>query len=107
MAEFEEDVSAAGVSATGEIISGGAAAAGDAAGEETTADVSLIIARTDELKREGNDFLAANRYVLAAERYTVAIELRPTAILYSNRAQALIKLESYGLAISDANEAIK
>lgn len=59
------------------------------------------------LKVEGNNFLKNFKYALAADKYTLAIELCPTAILYSNRAQALIKIESYGLAIQDANEAIK
>ena len=33
--------------------------------------------------------------------------MHPTSVFYSNRAMAMIKLESYGLAITDANEAIK
>jgi serine/threonine-protein phosphatase 5 len=63
--------------------------------------------KANKLKEEGNKFLKTFRYALAAEKYTEAIALCPTAILYSNRAQALIMLESYGLAIEDANEAIK
>lgn len=59
------------------------------------------------LKNDGNTLLAAHKYSLAAEKYSAAIELHPTSILYSNRAQALIKLESYGLAIQDANESIR
>ena len=47
-----------------------------------------------------------HKYALAAEKYSAAIELNPTAIFYANRAMAFIKMESYGLAISDANEAI-
>ena len=61
----------------------------------------------NDLKTEGNGFLAKHKYATAAEKYTLAIDLLPSAILYSNRAQALIKLESYGLAIQDANDAIK
>lgn len=61
----------------------------------------------NRLKEEGNALLAAHKFSLAAEKYTEAIELYPTAVYYSNRAQALIKLESYGAALQDANEAIK
>lgn len=65
------------------------------------------IARANARKDEGNEFLKNHRYSLAAEKYTEAIKLNPTAIFFSNRAQAMIKLESYGLAIQDANEALK
>ena len=58
-------------------------------------------------KDEGNQLLAANKYALAVEKYTESIALFPTAVFYSNRAQALIKLESYAYAVQDANEAIK
>jgi serine/threonine-protein phosphatase 5 len=66
-----------------------------------------IIQRANALKDEGNALLGHGRYGHAAEKYTEAIALYPTAIFYSNRAQALIKLESYGQAIQDANEALK
>lgn len=59
------------------------------------------------LKNDGNALLVAHKYSSAAEKYSAAIELHPSSILYSNRAQALIKLESYGLAIQDANESIR
>lgn len=68
--------------------------------------ISDELKESNRLKDQGNAFISANKFALAAERYTEAIEIFPTAILYSNRAQALIKLESYGLAIEDANEAI-
>jgi serine/threonine-protein phosphatase 5 len=58
------------------------------------------------LKDQGNALLAQHKYALAAEQYTRAISLSPTAIYLANRAQAYIKLESYGLAIKDADEAI-
>ena len=60
-----------------------------------------------QLKDEGNVLLQSHKYSQAAEKYSEAIAIMPTAIFYANRAQALLKLESYGLAISDANEAIK
>lgn len=62
--------------------------------------------KANVLKEEGNALLSANKYALAAEKYSEAIEICPTAIFHSNRAQALIKLESYGLAIEDANQAL-
>lgn len=46
------------------------------------------------------------KFALAAMKYTDAINLYPTAVFYSNRAMAMIKMESYGLAISDANESL-
>ena len=46
------------------------------------------------------------KYALAVEKYSEAIAILPHAVYYSNRAQAHIKTESYGLAIADANTAI-
>eukprot|EP01036_Dinobryon_divergens_P048033 gene48033-64455_t len=65
-----------------------------------------LLTRANVLKDEGNKFLTEHRYAQAAEKYTEAINLCPNATFYSNRALALIKLESYGSAIADANEAI-
>ncbi|GMF98368.1 unnamed protein product [[Candida] boidinii] len=61
----------------------------------------------DGYKNQGNIELKLNNYEKAVELYTKAIEINPTPIYYSNRAQANIKLENYGLAILDANESIK
>ncbi len=36
-------------------------------------------------------------------QYSLAIDALPSAILYSNRAMAYLKLEDFGLAIDDAN----
>jgi serine/threonine-protein phosphatase 5 len=74
---------------------------------EMAAISSEVVEKANALKDEGNEFLKAHRYAQAAEKYSAAIDLYPTAIFYSNRAQAMIKLESYGLAIQDANEALK
>lgn len=63
--------------------------------------------KANALKEEGNKFLAAFEFARAAEKYSEAIAINPTAIYYANRAQALIKLESYGSAIEDADAAIK
>jgi len=65
-----------------------------------------VLAAANALKDEGNAFLSERKYSSAAQKYTDAIELMPTAVFYSNRAMAMIKLESYGSAILDANEAI-
>ena len=72
-------------------------------GESKTSDESRSLA----LKDEGNELLKIGKFGQAAEKYTLAIEIFPTAVLYSNRAQAMIKTESYGLAISDAASAIR
>ena len=63
--------------------------------------------RANKFKEEGNHLLAHYHYAAAAEKYSRAIELFPNAVFYSNRAQAYIKMEQYGAAITDANEAIK
>lgn len=47
------------------------------------------------------------KFEKATELYSEAIALCPSAILYSNRAMAAIKQESYGLAIADAESAIR
>lgn len=66
-----------------------------------------VIARANALKDEGNTLLSHGKFSQAATKYTEAIALYPNAIYYSNRAQALIKLENYGLAIQDANDALR
>ncbi|RLV93811.1 Serine/threonine-protein phosphatase T [Spathaspora sp. JA1] len=59
-------------------------------------------------KDKGNKHLLAHELDQAVLEYTLAIELDGNnAIFYSNRAQAHIKLENYGLAISDCDEALK
>lgn len=55
----------------------------------------------------GNTLMGQNRFAQAAEEYSLAIGICPTAIFLANRSQAYIKLESYGLAIRDADEAIE
>lgn len=59
------------------------------------------------LLRAPLSFNADRKYEKAAELYSEAIKLHPTAILYANRAMAAIKMESYGLAIADAEAAIE
>lgn len=59
-------------------------------------------------KDQGNAFLKDQKYDDAIDSYTKAIELDGTnAVFYSNRAQVHIKMENYGLAIADCDEALK
>lgn len=60
-----------------------------------------------ELKKEANVFLSSGKYLQAIRLYSEALEYTPTnAIVLSNRAQAFLKVENYGLAILDADAAI-
>jgi serine/threonine-protein phosphatase 5 len=71
-----------------------------------TTDESKLATST-AFKDEGNGFFKSEQYPLAIEAYTKGIEAFPTAVLYSNRAFCFLKTESFGLAIADAEEAIK
>jgi serine/threonine-protein phosphatase 5 len=65
-------------------------------------------AKSLELKQQGNDALVAGKFLEAIKFYSEALEYAPTsAIILSNRAQAYIKTENYGLAILDASAAIE
>lgn len=62
----------------------------------------------EEAKLKGNKALQANLFLEAVEHYTRAIELDGTNAIYvANRAQAEIKLEQYGAAISDCDRALE
>lgn len=62
----------------------------------------------DEYKLQGNAELKAKHYEQAIQLYTKAIEIQPTAVYYSNRAQAyILTMEQFGLALNDANSAIQ
>lgn len=50
---------------------------------------------------------ADHKFEKACELYSEAIKLHPTAILYANRAFAAIKMESYGVALADAEAALE
>jgi tetratricopeptide (TPR) repeat protein len=50
--------------------------------------------------------VAEKNYQDAIDWFTKAIDLHPTAVVYSNRAFAHIKLEEYGSAIIDSTDAI-
>uniref|UniRef100_A0A6A7G605 Serine/threonine-protein phosphatase 5-like n=2 Tax=Hirondellea gigas TaxID=1518452 RepID=A0A6A7G605_9CRUS len=63
--------------------------------------------KMEELKNRGNECLKAGKVSEAIELYTEAINLEPTAALYSNRSNAYLKLEKYYEADRDAQQAIK
>ncbi|KAL7674597.1 hypothetical protein ACOME3_000874 [Neoechinorhynchus agilis] len=61
-----------------------------------------------DLKERGNDHFKNNEFKKAVEMYDMAIDRSPDiAILYSNRSAAHIKLENFGYALADAEQAIK
>lgn len=61
-----------------------------------------------KLKEAGNKELVAGHFLEAIRLYSEALEYTPTsAIILSNRAQAYIKVENYGLAVSDSTAAIE
>lgn len=63
--------------------------------------------RAEELKGLGNESFVEGDFDEAIQFYTESIVHVPTnPVCYSNRAQAYIKTESYGLAIKDATTAI-
>ncbi|CAH2320125.1 tetratricopeptide repeat 12 isoform X1 [Pelobates cultripes] len=60
------------------------------------------------LKDLGNEAFAKGDYETAVQRYTEGLEkLRDMQVLYTNRAQAYIKLEKYHEAIEDCEWALK
>ncbi|KAK0635492.1 serine/threonine-protein phosphatase 5 [Bombardia bombarda] len=60
------------------------------------------------LKNKGNEAFAAHDWPTAIEYYSKAIELNDQDHTYwSNRAQAHLKMESYGYAIRDATKAVE
>ena len=61
-----------------------------------------------KLKDDGNKELVAGHFLEAIRLYSEALKLTPTnAIILSNRAQAYLKVENYGLAQLDATAAIE
>ncbi|NXO06159.1 TTC12 protein, partial [Oriolus oriolus] len=60
------------------------------------------------LKEEGNEAFRAGDFALAIQRYSEGLEkLRDKQELYTNRAQAYLKLHEYEKAISDCEWALK
>ncbi|ORZ03546.1 Metallo-dependent phosphatase-like protein [Syncephalastrum racemosum] len=64
--------------------------------------------KAENVKAEANALFADKKFQEAIDKYSVAINLNPTvAAYYTNRAFCHLKLESYGYAIADAEEALK
>ncbi len=68
--------------------------------------------RSMEIKNKGNKFFMENKYQKSIELYTKALQVlgfehEKSSILFSNRAYAHIRLENYGAAVIDADQAIK
>jgi tetratricopeptide (TPR) repeat protein len=71
-------------------------------------DPAVAEAESLRLKNEGNNELVAGHFLKAIDLYSQALEYTPTnAIVLSNRAQAYLKVENYGLAQADATAAIE
>lgn len=69
------------------------------------------IEKAEEHKTQGNEYFKNAKYDLALEAYSEAIFCnvppKKRAIYYSNRALVNIRTENYGLALHDANDAVK
>ena len=77
-------------------------------GMEIVQDPSANEAVALKLKDQGNEQLLKGHYLEAIGFYTDALEYSPTnAVILSNRAQAYIKVENYGLAMADADAALE
>lgn len=65
----------------------------------------------EELKKEANEHFKKGKYQEAMDYYTKAIEAEPlrkeTAPCFGNRSFAACKLEQYGQALTDSNQAIE
>jgi len=62
----------------------------------------------NEFKKKGNDHFRAHHYEKAIEFYTKALEADPSnPVFWSNRAICHIRMENFGLAISDAKKGIE
>jgi len=77
---------------------------------ETEIDPKIVEA--EEHKSKGNEHFKNGRYDQAYESYTAAIKTecpspKNMAVYYSNRAFTNLKLENYGFAITDADNAVK
>lgn len=60
------------------------------------------------LKEQGNEYFRQENYHAALDCYTKAInEIRDNTVLYTNRAQTLIKLERYKEALIDCDWALR
>ncbi|XP_042333359.1 tetratricopeptide repeat protein 12 [Sceloporus undulatus] len=65
-------------------------------------------ALANALKVKGNDAFSKGDYEVAIERYTEGLKMqKDMSMLYTNRAQAYIKLQKYDKAISDCDWALR
>ncbi|KAL3936151.1 MAG: hypothetical protein SGBAC_008471 [Bacillariaceae sp.] len=70
-------------------------------------DQAVNLEKALELKTQGNGQLVKGHFLEAIGFYSEALEFDPTnAIILSNRAQAYIMVENYGLAMADATSAL-
>lgn len=66
------------------------------------------MAKAEELKLKGNEFLKTNEYKKAIDKYSEAIELvKDYKALYTNRALAYIKLGKFNKAIEDCSKMLE
>mmetsp|Transcript_13331 Transcript_13331/g.25051 ORF Transcript_13331/g.25051 Transcript_13331/m.25051 type:complete len:555 (+) Transcript_13331:137-1801(+) len=71
-------------------------------------DPSANEAQALKLKEQGNEQLIKGHFLEAIGFYSDALEYSPTnSVILSNRAQAYIKVENYGLAMADATAALE
>eukprot|EP00957_Ditylum_brightwellii_P085423 6498510-Ditylum_brightwellii.AAC.1 len=57
---------------------------------------------------EASDLKSAGDYKAALDKYSQAVlAAEPSALLYANRADVLLKLKRYEACIRDCNEALK
>ena len=76
--------------------------------ENNNGDSNTDEAKALELKDHGNAQLKIGHFLEAINFYSEALEYSPTnAVILSNRAQAYIKVENYGLAMADADAALE
>lgn len=77
-------------------------------GMEIVQDSAENEAEAMKLKDQGNEQLLKGHFLEAIGFYSDALEYSPTnAVILSNRAQAYIKVENYGLAMADADAALE
>eukprot|EP01127_Copromyxa_protea_P018304 TRINITY_DN5727_c0_g1_i1.p1 TRINITY_DN5727_c0_g1~~TRINITY_DN5727_c0_g1_i1.p1 ORF type:complete len:484 (-),score=125.10 TRINITY_DN5727_c0_g1_i1:47-1498(-) len=75
--------------------------------------MSVAREEAEKFKTLGNEFFNKKQYIPAVENYTRAIEVAPAddheflAVLYGNRAFANLKMENFGLTLSDSDKALE
>jgi serine/threonine-protein phosphatase 5 len=59
-----------------------------------------------EARESGNKYFKEHNYVVALDEYTKSIEFQPSPQSLSNRAFCYIKLDQFGAALTDAEQAL-